>query len=74
MEPTACPEILDRNYQTMQQNMPERRRNKPEEFSLEELFNINRVHLMFFGGVFSVIKQTDTYITSKAVEGIYNIF
>jgi hypothetical protein len=72
MGPIGCPEIFDTNYQTMQQNIPEERRNKPEVISLEERINLNRVHLMYTGGSISVIKQTDTYITSNAADNIYH--
>jgi hypothetical protein len=40
MEPRGCPNIFGTNYQTMQHNIPEQRRNKPEVVSLEERFNI----------------------------------
>jgi hypothetical protein len=72
MGPSACPEIFGTNYQTMQQNIPEQRRNKPEVVYLEGRFNNNRVHLKYFGGSISVIKQTDPHIISNAAEGIYH--
>jgi len=68
----VCPEILDANYQIMQQNIPEHRGNKPEVVYLEERFYISTVHVMYMGGSISDIKQTDPYITSNAAEGIYH--
>jgi hypothetical protein len=71
MEPTGCPKIFGTNYQTMQQNIPAQRRNKPEVVSLEERINIKKVPLMHIDRFISVIKQTDTYITSNAAGVIY---
>jgi hypothetical protein len=71
MGPTECSEMFQNNHQSMQQTITKQRRHKLVTFLWKSAlwpFNIDSLHLTYTIGPLFISKQTDTCISSNAVQ------